>query len=54
MDLYTIVDMSTVWILAEIYEYEFPYVKEGQTAEIEFPYATNSKTLRGKVAYFYP
>jgi RND family efflux transporter MFP subunit len=54
MDLYTIVDLSTVWVLAEIYEYELPYVKVGQSADIEFPYASNSHTLRGKITYFYP
>lgn len=54
MDLYTVVDLSTVWALAEIYEYELPFVKVGQMAEIEFPYTSNAKTLRGSVTYFYP
>lgn len=54
MDLYMIVDLSTVWVLAEIYEYELPYVKEGQTVEIAFPYSTAGKTLSGKITYIYP
>lgn len=54
MDLYTIVDLSTVWVLAEIYEYELPFVKVGQTAEVEFPYVSNAQPLRGTVTYFYP
>lgn len=54
MDLYTIVDLSTVWVQAEIYEYELPYVKEGQMADVEFPYASGAKTLRGKVTFLYP
>lgn len=54
MDLYTIVDLSMVWILADIYEYELPYAREGQTVAVEFPYASGAKVLRGKVAYLYP
>ncbi|MEX2205877.1 MAG: efflux RND transporter periplasmic adaptor subunit [Myxococcota bacterium] len=32
MDLYTIADLSRVWVLADLYEYEVPYVQVGQTA----------------------
>ena len=54
MDLYKLVDLSTVWILGDIYEYELPYLKTGQSVEIEFPYASEAKLLRGQVAYIYP
>ena len=54
MDLYKLVDLSTVWILGDIYEYELPYVKANQTVEIEFPYASETKSLRGKLTYLYP
>ncbi len=54
MDLYTIVDLSTVWINGEVYEYELPFVKTGLNADIEFPYNGGKTTLRGKVAYVYP
>jgi Cu(I)/Ag(I) efflux system membrane fusion protein len=54
MDLYTIVDLSTLWINGEVYEYELPFVKTGLNAEIEFPYDGGKRTLRGKVAYVYP
>ena len=54
MNLYTIVDLSQVWILGEVYESDFPYVRVGQTAEIEFPYANAAKTLRGRIDYFFP
>jgi hypothetical protein len=30
-DLYTIADLSHIWILADIYEYELPVIKVGQT-----------------------
>jgi membrane fusion protein, copper/silver efflux system len=54
MDLYTLVDLSTVWILGDIYEYELPYIRTGQAVEIEFPYASETKSLRGKLTYLYP
>jgi Cu(I)/Ag(I) efflux system membrane fusion protein len=54
MDLYTLVDLSTVWVLGEVYEYELPFVKVGQTTEIEFPYASARKSLRGKINFVYP
>jgi RND family efflux transporter MFP subunit len=54
MDLYTIVDLSTLWINGEVYEYELPFVKTGLNADIEFPYDGGKRTLRGKVAYVYP
>jgi RND family efflux transporter MFP subunit len=53
-DLYTLVDLSTVWVLGEVYESELPLVKVGQTAEIEFPYASTQKPLRGKITFVYP
>ncbi|MEW5975832.1 MAG: efflux RND transporter periplasmic adaptor subunit [Acidobacteriota bacterium] len=54
MDLYTLVDLSTVWILGDLYEYELPYVKNGQQVEIELPYTPATRPLRGKVTYLYP
>ena len=34
--IFDIVDLSTVWVLADIYEYEIPFVKVGQNARIYF------------------
>ena len=52
-DLYQIADLSTVWVLASIYDNETPWVSTGQTAEIELPYEPG-KTLEGKITYIYP
>jgi hypothetical protein len=54
MDLYTIVDLSAVWVLAEVYEYEMGNVRVGQTAEIELPYEAVRKTLTGRVTFIAP
>jgi len=52
-NLYKIADISTVWIQADIYEYEMPLVKAGQTVRITFG-AYPGKTYYGKVVYLYP
>ncbi|MBZ5617388.1 MAG: efflux RND transporter periplasmic adaptor subunit [Acidobacteriia bacterium] len=33
-DLYTIVDLSHVWIMADVFEYESPNIRVGQTARV--------------------
>lgn len=35
MDLYTVADLSTVWVNADVYEYEVPYVRVGQAAQMQ-------------------
>lgn len=52
-DLYTIADLSTVWVHADIYEYELPLIKVGQTAEISLAYDPDANYV-GKVDYIYP
>lgn len=54
MDLYTIVDLSVVWVRGQVYEYELPFVKAGQTAEVEFPYTENVPPRTGRVVYLAP
>ena len=51
--VFEIVDLSTVWLLADIYEYELPLVKEGQEATITLSYYPE-EVFHGKVTYVYP
>lgn len=53
MDLYLISDLSTIWVDADVYEYEVPFVKVGQTAQMELSYYAG-KTYTGKITYIYP
>ena len=53
MDLYVITDLSTIWVNADVYEYEVPFVKVGQTAEMQLSYYAG-KTYTGKITYIYP
>ncbi len=51
---FKVVDLSTIWVLGQIFEYELPLVKLGQEAEIQFPYGQSNKTLRGRITFIYP
>jgi RND family efflux transporter MFP subunit len=53
MVLYTIADLSRVWVLADIYEYEIPWVEEGQSVVITLK-SIPGKEFKGKVTYIYP
>jgi Cu(I)/Ag(I) efflux system membrane fusion protein/cobalt-zinc-cadmium efflux system membrane fusion protein len=53
VDLLQISDISQIWVYADVYEYELPWVKLGQPAIVEIPYAVD-KALNGKVNFIYP
>lgn len=53
MELYKIADLSTVWILSDVYEYELPLVSPGQSAVVTLP-TGKSAALEGRVTYIYP
>jgi membrane fusion protein, copper/silver efflux system len=52
-ELYQIADLSSVWVLADIFEYEAPEVKLGQAATVTLSYLPG-RAYRGKVTYIYP
>ncbi|MCH7623194.1 MAG: efflux RND transporter periplasmic adaptor subunit [Nitrospinae bacterium] len=51
--LYTIVDLTNIWVLADVYEYELPWIKIGQEAEMNLSYYPGKK-FQGKVTYIDP
>lgn len=53
MALYTIADLSVVWLIADIYEYELPSIRLGQKAAIEMAIYPGEK-FTGKLIYIYP
>jgi Cu(I)/Ag(I) efflux system membrane fusion protein len=53
MNLYRIADLSNLWILADVYEYEVPLVKTGQEALVTLPYYSG-QALRATVSYINP
>ncbi len=52
-DVLVLTDLSNVWVIADIYEYELPLVKEGQEATLELPYYPGER-FTGRVMYVYP
>ncbi|MBI4644177.1 MAG: efflux RND transporter periplasmic adaptor subunit, partial [Deltaproteobacteria bacterium] len=53
MPLLEVADLSEVWIDGDVYEYELPWVKVGQHAEVTLAYIPG-ETFHGKVQYIYP
>ena len=51
--LYTISDLSRVWVEAHIYEYELDQVRVGQEARMSLPYLPG-KIYQGKITFIYP
>jgi Cu(I)/Ag(I) efflux system membrane fusion protein len=51
--IFDVVDLSSVWIIADIYEYEIPFVKIGQKARITLSYFPEKEFI-SKVDFIYP
>lgn len=52
-DLYRIGDLQRIWVKAEIYEHDVPWIEEGQAAQMELTHLGGA-VLEGAVAYVYP
>lgn len=52
-EVYELADLSSIWVIAQVYEYELPEIQLGQTAKITLTYFPG-KTYVGKVSYIYP
>jgi Cu(I)/Ag(I) efflux system membrane fusion protein len=50
---YKIGDLSSIWVMADIYEYELPLVEVGQKALIALSYYPG-ETFEGTATYLYP
>jgi Cu(I)/Ag(I) efflux system membrane fusion protein len=51
--LYKIGDLSTIWVIADIYEYELPFIKIGDKAHITLAYFPG-EAFEGTATYIYP
>jgi Cu(I)/Ag(I) efflux system membrane fusion protein len=52
-ELYMLADLSKVWVYADIYEYELPWVTVGDSVEMQLA-GVPGKTFKGRLAYIYP
>jgi Cu(I)/Ag(I) efflux system membrane fusion protein len=51
--LFDLADLSTVWVIADVYEYELPLIRLGQTARVRLSYLPG-KEFASKIDYIYP
>lgn len=52
-ELYTIADLSTVWVIVDVFEHQLTWIKVGDKAEIQVQ-GVPGETWIGKVDYIYP
>lgn len=52
-DLYRIGNLTSIWVTAEVYEFDAPWVEVGQPAQMSLAYQPD-QVLEGEVAYIYP
>lgn len=52
-ELYTIADLSQLWILGDVYEYELPYIQLRQTANVTLTYLPNEQ-FKATLQFIYP
>jgi membrane fusion protein, copper/silver efflux system len=53
MRLYRIADLSLVWVQAQVYEQDLPFIRLGQDALVTLSYLPDRK-FQGRVTYIYP
>ena len=51
MPLLEVVDLSTVWVEAEVYEYELPWIRAGQHALVTLTYLSRTDFSRQSRIY---
>jgi len=52
-EIYMIADLRTVWVYANIYEYELPWINEGDLVEMQLV-GIPGRIFKGHLAYIYP
>jgi len=53
MKLYRLADIGIVWVYAQVYEQDLPYIQLGQEATMTLSYLQDRR-FRGRVTYVYP
>lgn len=53
LEMFTIVDLSTIWVMVEVFEHQLDWVSRGLEAEMKVP-ALPGRVWKGRVDYVYP
>ena len=51
--LFKLADLSVVWLIADVYEYELPFIRLGQQASVQLSYIPR-EIFTGEAIYIYP
>jgi RND family efflux transporter MFP subunit len=54
MATFKLADLSTIWVVAQVFEYELRSVRIGQEVDIQFPYGEYGRTIKGHISFIYP
>lgn len=52
-ELYMLADLSKVWVIAQVYESDLPWVSENDAVDMQLT-AIPGKTFQGRLSYIYP
>jgi Cu(I)/Ag(I) efflux system membrane fusion protein len=53
MKIYRLADLGLVWVQAQVYEQDLPYIRLGQEVTVTLSYLSD-REFRGRVTYIYP
>jgi RND family efflux transporter MFP subunit len=54
MTAFKVANLSTIWVLGQVFEYEAARLRQGDTVDVEFPYGQAPRTLQARVEFVYP
>lgn len=54
MATFKLADLSTLWVIGQVFEYELGQIAMGQRVTIEFPYGEYGKSIEGRIGFIYP
>jgi RND family efflux transporter MFP subunit len=54
MTAFKVANLSTIWVLGQVFEYEAGRLRQGDVVEVEFPYGQGPRTLQARVEFVYP
>jgi RND family efflux transporter MFP subunit len=51
---FKIADLSNIWVIGQVFQYELGFIKTGQAVQIEFPHGEAMTQLTGRITFIYP
>ena len=51
---FKIADLSNIWVIGQVFQYELGFIRTGQAVQIEFPHGEAMTQLTGRITFIYP